>query len=51
MKTINTLEKKIKKYEANKHFKVNSSLNISSDGCFSDNNMTKNSCKSYEKIL
>jgi hypothetical protein len=50
MKTINNLEKKIKKYESNKH-KINSSLNISSDGGLSDNNITKNSCKSCDKIL
>ena len=50
MKTINTLEKKIKKYEANRPFKINNSLNISSDGGLSDN-VTKNSCKSYDKIL
>ena len=50
MKTINTLEKKIKKYEAIRQFKINNSLNISSDGGLSDN-ATKNSCKSYDKIL
>ena len=50
MKTINTLEKKIKKYEANRQFKINNSLNISSDGGLSDN-VTKYSCKSYDKIL
>ena len=50
MKTINTLEKKIKKYEPNRQFKINNSLNISSDGGLSDN-VTKYSCKSYDKIL
>ena len=46
MKTINILEKKIKKYEDNnKQFKNNSSLNISLDAGLSDN-ITKNSCKS-----
>ena len=44
MKTVNTLENKIKKYEGKRHFKINSSLNISSDGGLSDNNLTKNSC-------
>ena len=46
MKTINILEKKIKKYEDNnKQFKNNSSLNISLDAGLSDN-INKNSCKS-----
>jgi len=51
MKTINILEKKIKKYEANRHFRISSSLNVSSDGGFSDNYITKNSNKSCDKIL
>ena len=51
MKTINILEKKIKKYEGNRHFRISSSLNVSSDGGFSDNNITKNSYQSCDKIL
>ena len=51
MKTINILEKKIKKYEANRHFRISSSLNVSSDGGFSDNYITKNSNQSCDKIL
>ena len=54
MKTINILEKKIKKYEENnKHYKINSSLNASLDIGFSDN-ITKNSfksCKSCDKMI
>ena len=46
MKTIDILEKKIKKYEENnKQFKNNSCLNISLDAGLSDN-ITKNSCRS-----
>ena len=46
MKTINILEKKIKKYEENnKQYKNNSCLNISLEAGLSDN-ITKNSCKS-----
>ena len=51
MKTINILEKKLKKYEANRQFRINSSLNLSSDGGLSDNNITKNSCKSCDKVI
>ena len=53
MKTINLLEKKIKKYEENtKHYKNNSSLNISFE--LGSDNITKNSvksCKSCDKII
>ena len=51
MKTINILEKKIKKYEANRHFRISSSLNVSSDGGFSDNYITKNLNQLFDKIL
>ena len=51
MKTINILEKKLKKYEANRQFRINSSLNLSSDGGLSDNNITKNSFKSSDKVI
>ena len=51
METINILEKKLKKYEANRQFRINSSLNVSSDGGLSDNNLIKYSCKSFDKIL
>ena len=45
MKTINLLEKKIKKYEENtKQYKNNSSLNMSFE--VGSDNITKNSCKS-----
>ena len=54
MKTINILEKKIKKYEENnRHYKINSSLNASLDIGLSDN-ITKNSfksCKSCDKMI
>ena len=54
MKTINILEKKIKKYEENyKQYKNNSCLNISLDAGLSDN-ITKNSyrsSKSCDKII
>ena len=53
MKTINLLEKKIKKYEENvKQYKYNSSLNISLE--LGSDNITKNSvksCKSCDKII
>ena len=53
MKTINLLEKKIKKYEENtKHYKNNSSLNISLE--LGSDNIIKNSvksCKSCDKII
>ena len=53
MKTINLLEKKIKKYEENvKQYKYNSSLNISLE--LGSDNITKNSvksCKSSDKII
>ena len=47
MKTINILEKKIKKYEENnKQYKNNSCLNISVEGL--SDNIIKNSCNSYK---
>ena len=53
MKTINLLEKKIKKYEENtKQYKYNSSFNISLE--LGSDNITKNSvksCKSCDKII
>ena len=51
LKKINCLEKKIKKYEGNKHFKINSSLNYSYDNDLSEENITKNSYKSCDKSL
>ena len=51
LKKINCLEKKIKKYEGNKHFRVNSSLNYSYDNDLSEENVTKNSYKSCDKSL
>ncbi len=48
MKTINNLEKKLKRYEGNRNFR---SFNKSYEGGLSDNNFTKNSCQSCDKIL
>ena len=49
IKRINILEKKIKQYEADKHVRINSSLNYSYDNDLSEENITKNSYKSYDK--
>ena len=51
IKRINYLEKKIKKYEADKHFKANSSLNYSYDNDLFEENITKNCYKSFDKSL
>jgi len=53
MKTINILEKKIKKYEEknSKHYKNNSSLNVSLEAGLSDTKNSNKSCKSCDKII
>ena len=51
IKRINYLEKKIKKIEHEKKFRLNSSLNYSYDNDLSEGNISNNSCKSFDKSL
>ena len=51
IKRINYLEKKIKKLEHEKKFRINSSLDYSYDNDLSKGNISNNSCKSCDKSL